>query len=95
MKRRERLSGNYLEAFDQALEWAAMRSGGDSATVKASQAENGNRRSVKRRERLSRDYLEPVDQALEWALMGTGGDSASGRRSDRGRPGSGIRTGKP
>jgi integrase len=45
VKRRERLSGNYLEAFDQALEWAAMGSGGDSATVEASQAENGNRRA--------------------------------------------------
>jgi hypothetical protein len=32
-KRRARLSGDYLAAFDRALEWAAMGSGGDSATL--------------------------------------------------------------
>jgi integrase len=32
-KRRERLSGDYLAAFDRALEWAAMGSGADSGSV--------------------------------------------------------------
>jgi hypothetical protein len=32
-KRRERLSGSYLEAFDAALEWARMGTNADESAV--------------------------------------------------------------
>jgi integrase len=41
VKRRQRLSGVYLEAFDRALEWALMGTGAVSEPVVSAQAENG------------------------------------------------------
>jgi hypothetical protein len=35
VKRRDRLTGAYLDAFDQALEWSLMGTGADSATQRA------------------------------------------------------------
>jgi integrase len=39
VRRRERLSGGHLEAFDAALEWAAMGSGADTEQARASTLE--------------------------------------------------------
>jgi hypothetical protein len=38
VKRREKLEGTYLEAFDRALDWAAMGSGANASRIEAREA---------------------------------------------------------
>lgn len=45
VRRRDRLSGAYLQAFDRALEWAAMGSGDASGPAQAERAEAGQARN--------------------------------------------------
>ena len=50
-KRRDRLSGAYLEAFDRALEWVLMGTGDGKSVAPLSartKTEGGGTRSVKR-----------------------------------------------
>ena len=40
VKRRDRLEGNYLEAFDRALEWAAMGSGATRSAIEGARVDH-------------------------------------------------------